>query len=50
MIYDFRFVQPTDIGGLPLDSYAVEYKYPNENWRSARRRVWPIGKRFYIKA
>jgi len=38
----FRFVQPTDIGGLPLDSYAVEYKYPNEDWRSARRRVWPI--------
>lgn len=38
----FRFVPPTNIGGLPLDAYAVEYKETRHQWNQARRRVWPI--------
>ena len=41
----FRFVPPTNIGGLPLDAYAVEYKETRHLWNQARRRVWPIGKK-----
>jgi len=37
----FRFVQPTDMGGLPIDAYAVEYKESRSDWEGARRRVWP---------
>ena len=40
----FRFVPPTNIGGLPLDAYAVEYKETRHLWNQAKRRVWPIGK------
>ena len=40
----FRFVPPSDIGGLPLDAYAVEYKETRHQWNQAKRRVWPIGK------
>ena len=40
----FRFVPPTNIGGLPLDAYAVEYKETRHEWNLAKRRVWPIGK------
>ena len=36
----FRFVPPTDIGGLPVDAFAVEYKEAREEW-PGRRRVWP---------
>ena len=39
----FRFVPPTNIGGLPLDAYAVEYKETRHEWNFAKRRVWPIG-------
>ena len=39
----FRFVQPTDMGGLPIDAYAVEYKESRSDWTSAKRRVWPAG-------
>ena len=39
----FRFVPPTNIGGLPLDAYAVEYKETRHLWNQAKRRVWPIG-------
>jgi len=39
-----RFVPPSDMGGLPIDSYAVEYKRARQDWGSARRRVWPVGK------
>ena len=39
----FRFVPPTNIGGLPLDAYAVEYKETRHEWNLARRRVWPLG-------
>ena len=38
----FRFVQPTNMGGLPLDAYAVEYKETRHEWNLAKRRVWPI--------
>jgi len=37
----FRFVPPTDTGGLPVDVYAVEYKFRNQDWLAAKRRVWP---------
>ena len=37
----FRFVPPTDIGGLPVDAFAVEYKEQRNDWTQARRRVWP---------
>ena len=37
----FRFVPPTDIGGLPVDAFAVEYKEQRDEWTQARRRVWP---------
>jgi neurocan core protein len=37
----FRFVDPTDIGGLPIESYAAEYRQNRQHWREARRRVWP---------
>ena len=37
----FRFVAPTDTGGLPIDSYAVEYKETMQDWNDARRRLWP---------
>jgi len=37
----FRFVPPTDMGGLPIDAYAVEYKDLRADWVTARRRVWP---------
>ncbi|CAB4060807.1 NCAM [Lepeophtheirus salmonis] len=38
----FRFVAPVNTGGLPLDSYAVEYKEKSLEWKNADRRVWPI--------
>lgn len=37
----FRFVSPTDTGGLPIEAYAVEYKEAMQDWQDARRRVWP---------
>lgn len=37
----FRFVAPTDTGGLPIDSYAVEYKEATQDWNDAQRRLWP---------
>lgn len=37
----FRFVPPTDTGGLPVDAYAIEYKDTKSDWISAKRRVWP---------
>lgn len=37
----FRFVPPTDGGGLPVDAFAVEYKEQREDWAGSRRRVWP---------
>ena len=40
----FRFVPPTDMGGLPVDAYAVEYKEVRSDWISSKRRVWPAGK------
>ena len=40
----FRFVPPTDTGGLPVDAYAVEYKDTKSDWISAKRRVWPASK------
>ena len=40
----FRFVPPTDTGGLPVDAYAVEYKNTKSDWISAKRRVWPASK------
>ena len=40
----FRFVQPTNMGGLPLDAYAVEYKETRHEWNLAKRRVWPLCK------
>ena len=40
----FRFVPPTDTGGLPVDAYAVEYKDTRKDWISAKRRVWPASK------
>ena len=40
----FRFVPPTDTGGLPVDAYAIEYKDTKSDWISAKRRVWPASK------
>ena len=40
----FRFVNPTDTGGLPIEAYAVEYKESMQQWNEARRRVWPQSK------
>jgi neural cell adhesion molecule len=40
----FRFVAPTDTGGLPVDSYAVEYKESTQEWSNGKRRVWPASK------
>lgn len=38
----FRFVPPTDVGGLPVDAFAVEYKETRgDDWTQAKRRVWP---------
>ena len=37
----FRFVAPTDTGGLPIDSYAVQYKEAMQEWNDAYRRLWP---------
>jgi len=37
----FRFVAPTDSGGLPIESYAAEYKETRQQWNDANRRVWP---------
>ena len=31
-------------GGLPIESYAVEYKEATQQWQDARRRVWPASK------
>ena len=44
----FRFVPPTDTGGLPIDAYAVEYKDTKSDWISAKRRVWPASKTIFI--
>ena len=41
-----RFVPPTDVGGLPVDAFAVEYKEQREDWTQAKRRVWPASKKF----
>ncbi len=44
MLFIFhRFVPPTNVGGIAIDSYAVEYKEARFDWGSARRRVWPVG-------
>ena len=40
----FRFVAPHDTGGLPIDSFAVEYKETTHDWDHAKRRVWPASK------
>jgi preprotein translocase subunit SecE len=40
----FRFIAPTNTGGLPIESYAVEYKETTQQWQDARRRVWPSSK------
>ena len=37
----FRFVAPTDSGGLPIERYAAEYKETRQQWNDANRRVWP---------
>ena len=37
----FRFVAPTDTGGLPIESYAAEYKESTKEWAGAPRRLWP---------
>ena len=37
----FRFVPPINNGGVPIESYAVEYKEIGQSWDIARRRVWP---------
>ena len=44
----FRFVPPTDTGGLPVDAYAIEYKDIKSDWISAKRRVWPASKMMII--
>ena len=44
----FRFVPPTNIGGLPLDAYAVEYKETRHEWNLAKRRVWPVCEWIYF--
>ena len=38
-----RFVPPAYVGGVPIDSYAVEYKEARSEWTQAKRRVWPAG-------
>ena len=40
----FRFVAPHDTGGLPIDSFSVEYKETTHEWDDAKRRVWPASK------
>ena len=40
----FRFVAPHDTGGLPIDSFSVEYKETTHEWDNAKRRVWPASK------
>ncbi len=40
----FRFVAPTDTGGLPIDSYNCQFKEGLQEWQDARRRVWPLCK------
>jgi len=40
----FRFIAPVNTGGLPIESYAVEYKEATQQWQDARRRVWPASK------
>ncbi|XP_059086244.1 fasciclin-2-like isoform X2 [Tigriopus californicus] len=37
----FRFVSPSDTGGLPIEAYAAEYKEATKEWNDADRRVWP---------
>jgi len=45
----FRFVAPHETGGLPIDSFAVEYKESTQMWDNAKRRVWPASPSgFYI--
>ena len=44
----FRFVAPTNTGGLPIESYAVEYKETTQQWQDARRRVWPSSKTYFM--
>jgi hypothetical protein len=44
----FRFIAPVNTGGLPIESYAVEYKEATQQWQDARRRVWPASKIFKI--
>ena len=38
----FRFVAPTDTGGLPIDSYTCQYKEVSLEWSDAAKRVWPV--------
>ncbi len=44
----FRFIAPTNTGGLPIESYAVEYKETTQQWQDARRRVWPSSKSYNL--
>ena len=43
IVSQFRFVAPTDTGGLPIESYSVEYKVSaaGADWGTGRRRTWP---------
>jgi hypothetical protein len=47
LFFSDRFVPPTNVGGIAIDSYAVEYKEARFDWGSARRRVWPVGGHFF---
>jgi len=38
----FRFVAPTDTGGLPIDSYTCQYKEVSLEWSDGAKRVWPV--------
>ena len=31
-------------GGLPIDSFAAEFKESTQQWDNAKRRVWPASK------
>ena len=43
----FKFVPPTDTGGLPILEYAAEYKEKSQEWTAAQKRVWSAGKELH---
>ena len=40
----FEIAGPPDNGGLPIDSYVIQYKAERDTWDNPSAKSWPVGK------